>query len=572
MAVRIVVWYNVGMNNVRLLTTAAVATSCCALWGANPVFTDTFTADPAPIVVGDTCYVVTTQDENDGTPGQWLIMNNWRLYSSKDLKSWTSYGVIMDWRTYAWGASDSWASQMVKGGDGRFYHYTTLVGRGDLGCGCRCTGVAVADSPVGPWKDAIGKPLIKDSDTPSPYGWDDIDPTVFIDDDGTPWMAWGNPVCYLAKLKKNMVELDGEIKTLAFPNYTEGPWLFKRKGLYYLLSVSHTHLGYGEKVSYATAKSMEGPWTHRGLICENPGFDSYGIHPGVCEFNGQWLFFYFNDRLQLPNGLHGHSNRRSVCADYLYFNPDGTIRPIEMTKEGLEGDPKTTAEIARTFKPVPAPKTGCRGKTAAFVQPGIVDTWKSFDEMRALTWKPGKIAVAVGSKLYYDFPEYVTHRNSWNGSETLGQTFKVDRDVAVEKIALFVGGGDGTDAETPLSAALYDLGAGKDATDEKYAHDGADLLGGDVSLDYVPCFRGQAELSFPKGKGPKLSAGHTYVLELKAKRKTSPITWFGSRYDRDVYPDGAAYRDGRRMANDKGRTIDMGLAVYGMPPPAGEWK
>ena len=154
----------------------------------------------------------------------------------------------------------------------------------------------------------------------------------------------------------------------------------------------------------------------------------------------------------------------------------------------------------------------------------------------------------------------------------MGQTFKVDRDVAVEKIALFVGGGDGTDAETPLSAALYDLGAGKDATDEKYAHDGADLLGGDVSLDYVPCFRGQAELSFPKGKGPKLSAGHTYVLELKAKRKTSPITWFGSRYDRDVYPDGAAYRDGRRMANDKGRTIDMGLAVYGMPPPAGEWK
>ena len=565
MAVRIVVWYNVGMKYVRLLATAAVAAPCCALWGTNPVFTDTFTADPAPIVVGDTCYVVTTQDENDGTPGQWLIMNNWRLYSSKDLKSWTSHGVVMDWRTYKWGASDSWASQMVKGGDGRFYHYTTLVGRGDLGFGCRCTGVAVADSPVGPWKDAIGKPLIKDSDTPSPYGWDDIDPTVFIDDDGTPWMAWGNPVCYLAKLKKNMVELDGEIKTLAFPNYTEGPWLFKRKGLYYLLYVSHNHLGYGEKVSYATAKSMEGPWTHRGLICENPGFDSYGIHPGVCEFNGQWLFFYFNDRLQLPSGLHGNSNRRSVCADYLYFNPDGTIRPIEMTKEGLEGNPKAAAEIARTFKPVPAPKTGCRGKSAAFSQPGVVDTWKSFEEMRALTWRPGTIATTGGSKLYYDFPEYVTHRNSWNGSETLGQTFKIDRDVAVEKIALFVGGGDGTDAETPLSVELYDLGAGKGAADETYAHSGADLLGGDVSLDYVPCFRGQAELSFAKGKGPKLLAGHTYVLELKAKRKTSPITWFGSRYDRDVYPDGAAYRDGRRIANDKGRTIDMGLAVYGTP-------
>ena len=117
------------MKNAKLLPAAAAAFSVCALWGANPVFTDTFTADPAPIVVGDTCYVVTTQDENDGTPGQWLIMNNWRVYSSKDLKSWKSHGVVMDWRTYKWGASDSWASQMVKGADGRFYHYTPLKAR-----------------------------------------------------------------------------------------------------------------------------------------------------------------------------------------------------------------------------------------------------------------------------------------------------------------------------------------------------------------------------------------------------------------------------------------------------------
>ena len=233
-------------------------------------------------------------------------MNNWRAYSSKDMKSWTCHGVIMDWKTYSWGGSDSWASQVAKGADGKFYHYTTLVGKFDMGYGCRCTGVSVSDTPIGPWKDAIGRPLVKDSDTPSPYGWDDIDPTILIDDDGTVWMAWGNPVCYLAKLKKNMVEIDGEIRTMPLPNYTEGPWLFKRNGIYYLVYVSHNHLGYGEKVSYATAKSMEDPWTYRGLLCENPGGGSFGIHPGICQFKGQWYFFYFNAGLQIPGPFqHG---------------------------------------------------------------------------------------------------------------------------------------------------------------------------------------------------------------------------------------------------------------------------
>ena len=504
-----------------------------SLLATNPVFKDVFTADPAPIVDGDTCYVITTQDENDGTPGQWLIMNNWRAYSSKDMKNWKSHGVVMDWRTYAWGASDSWASQVVKGADGRFYHYTTLVGRGDLGYGCRCTGVAVSDTPIGPWKDAIGKPLIKDSDTPSPYGWDDIDPTVMIDDDGTPWMAWGNPVCYLVKLKRNMVELDGEIKTLALPNYTEGPWLFKRNGLYYLVYVSHNHLGYGEKVSYATAERMDGEWTHRGLLCENPGFDSYGIHPGICEFKGQWYFFYFNDRLVLPSGLHGNSNRRSVCADYMYFNPDGTIRTIEMTKEGLAAAPKTQAEIDSTFKPV---------------APGATSTFKTFDEMRKLTWNPGKTAIATGSQLYYDFPEYMTHRKEWGGAERLGQTFAIDRDVAVDRIAVFVGNGDGAAEGEDLAFELREDGEGKPVLAR-------------FPLSYPkPLFRGPLELKAPSGL--VLKAGRTYILELAAKRKTSPIVWFVSRHGRDVYPRGEARVDGRRISDKEGRGVDFGLAVY----------
>ena len=499
------------------------------LLAANPIFTDTFTADPAPIVDGDTCYVITTEDENDGTPGQWLIMNHWRAYSSKNMKDWTYHGRIMDWSTYAWGKSDSWASQVVKGADGKFYHYTTLVGRGDLGYGCRCTGVAVSDTPIGPWKDAIGKPLITDSDTPSPYGWDDIDPTVMIDDDGTPWMFWGNPVCYRVRLKKNMIELDGEITTLALPNYTEGPWIFKRNGLYYLLYVSHNYLGCGEKVSYATATSLDGEWTHRGLLCENPGFDSYGIHPGVCEFKGQWYFFYFNDRLQLPNGLHGNSNRRSVCADYLYFNPDGSLRPIEMTQKGLEVPPLESTQRGKGTFPT--------GKSA---------TWKTLAEMKTITWNdPEAVLLASGKSLYYDFPEYMTHMKDWNGTERLAQTFAPEKDLVVRKLALFAGNGNGSTAQEPLEVSVVARADGR-------------TLASVTLSDYAPDFRQPLEIVLPSPVA--LKAGAEYAIELKAKRKTAPIVWFVSRDD--VFPRGQALRDGKPIADKNGKTSDFGFALY----------
>jgi hypothetical protein len=92
----------------------------------------------------------------------------------------------------------------------------------------KAIGVAVSDSPTGPFVDARGSALVTDAATPSPNAWDDIDPTVFIDDEGTAWMAWGNPNCYLAKLKPNMIEIDGSIQKIDLPDYTEGPWLYKR--------------------------------------------------------------------------------------------------------------------------------------------------------------------------------------------------------------------------------------------------------------------------------------------------------------------------------------------------------
>lgn len=94
----------------------------------------------------------------------------------------------------------------------------------------------MSDSPTGPFIDARGTPLITDDMTPNgPRGWwNDIDPTVFVDDDGTPWMSWGNGTCFLVKLKPNMTELDGNIEILKMPKFVEGPWIHKRENLYYL--------------------------------------------------------------------------------------------------------------------------------------------------------------------------------------------------------------------------------------------------------------------------------------------------------------------------------------------------
>jgi hypothetical protein len=360
-----------------------------------------------------------------------------------------------------------------------------------------------------------------------------------------------------------MVEIDGEIRTMPLPNYTEGPWLFKRNGIYYLAYVSHNHLGYGEKVSYATAKSMEGPWTYRGLLCENPGGGSFGIHPGICQFKGQWYFFYFNAGLQIPGGLHGDSNRRSVCADYMYFNPDGSIRQIEMTKRGLEDDPIPQSEIDASFKPERGIVTRCLDDSLRFTAAGATSSWKSFEDMRNIRWNKGDIAVSTGGNLYYDFPFYSTHRHGWGGAERLAQTFKLERDITLEKLALFLGNGDGAGEESPLEVRLYDLGGAACPNAEAYECSGEDMLGGKAKLTYNVGFRGPAELSFASGKGPILRAGHVYVVELVAKKNTSPVVWFSS--DKDKFPEGAAYRDGKKIENgDENKTsIDFGLAVYG---------
>jgi len=301
--------------------------------GQNPLFTDAFTADPAALVVGDRIYVYVGHDK--ASPGGWFNMPEWLCYSTTDMQTWTAHGPVLaagDFVNANPGAA--WAAQVVEK-DGKYYFYVTL----DRKEGHFIT-VAVGDSPTGPFKEARpGQPLITDDMTTDSHRWNsDIDPTVIIDGDGTPWMAWGNGDCYMVKLKPNMVELDGPVTKVPFRNYSEGPWLFKRGNRYYNVYAADAPGVQPEQMCYATAPKIAGPWTYGGFVT-GPAKHGFTIHPAVIEFKGQWYFFYHDGSYAL-DGTPGGDCRRQVCVEYLYFNKDGSIKPITLTVEGVSVKPK----------------------------------------------------------------------------------------------------------------------------------------------------------------------------------------------------------------------------------------
>ena len=298
--------------------------------GQNPLFTDKFTADPAFTVVGNTVYAYVGEDK--AGPGGWFNMPHWLCYSSTDMKHWTAHGPVLKSDDFPYATPGSaWAAQMVEK-DGKYYFYVTLDRKNKRE---HAIDVAVSNSPTGPFVPARkDSPLITDDMTPDSHrGNADIDPTVLIDDDGTPWMAWGNGDCYMVRLKKNMIELDGEIRKVPLRNYSEGPWLFKRDKRYYMVYASDAPGVQSEQMAYSTAENIEGPWTYRGFVSTsaNHGFT---IHPSVILFKGKWYYIYHDGSYNLDDAPGGDC-RRSVCAEHLYFNADGTIKFVPLTQEGI---------------------------------------------------------------------------------------------------------------------------------------------------------------------------------------------------------------------------------------------
>jgi len=162
------------------------------LQAQNPIFTNIFTADPAPLVHKGRLYVYTGHDTASVTAPNYK-MPDWHIYSTTDMKKWKHHGMKLSTLTFSWATGDAYAAQCVER-DGKFYWFvSTFHKKSEVSQGGEAIGVAVADSPIGPFKDAIGKALITNEMTKDkPHAWDDIDPTVLIDDDGQAYLYWGN--------------------------------------------------------------------------------------------------------------------------------------------------------------------------------------------------------------------------------------------------------------------------------------------------------------------------------------------------------------------------------------------
>lgn len=324
------------MIRAAILAAALAWTQTTPVPGSNPIIRDKFTADPAPLVVGDRLYLYVGHDE--AKRDEMFNMREWLVYSTTDMRTWTDHGPIMNVADFKWAKKDAWASQAIQK-NGKFWFYTA-VEHDDTHPG-KAIGVAVSDKPTGPFVDAKGSALITNQMTPKgTHSWEDIDPTVFTDDDGTTWIAWGNRQAYIAKLKHNMIEIDGEITEITPPHFEEGPWLHKRGNLYYLTYASldrKTHTD--ERVSYSTAPSIKGPWTYRGELTGS-GKYSFTIHPGIAQFNGNWYLFLHNASLVIGEQA-GAIGRRAVTVEHLRYDSDGLMLPVVQTDTGVTASPPT---------------------------------------------------------------------------------------------------------------------------------------------------------------------------------------------------------------------------------------
>ncbi len=243
--------------------------------------------------------------------------------------NWTDHGIIGGvkdpYKTFKWADGvNAWAPQVIFR-NGKFYLYGPFPKGGHM-----VIGVAVADKPEGPFVDALGAPLIN-----NPNSTDDIDPTVFIDDDGQAYLYWGHqPPTFYVKLNADMISYSGSIVQLTKPQtYEEGPWFYKRNSHYYLAFASTCC---PEGIGYAMSDSATGPWTYKGSIMDGSP-NSSGNHPGIIDYKGNSYVFGFDYFLNnnLTNGVH--HERRSVCVDKLTYAADGTIAKLPWwSKTGVE--------------------------------------------------------------------------------------------------------------------------------------------------------------------------------------------------------------------------------------------
>jgi len=283
-------------------------------------------ADPTMVQFGDRYYVYPTFG---GIPEV-----GFGVWSSEDLSDFQSEGMILRFEDLGWAKKDAWAPDIIER-NGRYYFYFSAQSS---------IGVAISDSPTGPFVDPLGKPLI-----PFEEDMSTIDPCVFIDDDGRTYLYWGATFdgrMFMRELNDDMISFKGEKKTvfhytLEKDYHCEGSYIFKRNGLYYYLFSEYIwcdspalHVDHSYRVNYAVSDRPEGPFTKElsrvpilstdmtlGYI--GPGHNSILNPPGTDEY-----FIIYHQH-------QGDARYRRANIDRLTFSPNGAINTVRMTREGV---------------------------------------------------------------------------------------------------------------------------------------------------------------------------------------------------------------------------------------------
>ncbi len=293
----------------------------------NPIFTGWY-ADPEGAVLDGKYWVFPTFS----APYDKQLFFD--AFSSPDLVNWIKHERVLEQKNIPWLRRALWAPAIIEANN-KFYLFFggNDVHEGEIGG----IGVAVSDRPEGPYKDALGKPLINEIVN----GAQPIDQFVFRDDDGQYYMFYGGwRHCNVCKLTPDLLSIvpweDGQKFHEVTPSdeYVEGPFMLKRKGKYYFMWSEGGWTGPNYCVAYAISDSPFGPFERKGKILQRDENVARGAgHHSVIQVPGKDEYYIIYHRRPLSET---DGNSRETCIDKLIFNSDGTIRPVKMTFEGVK--------------------------------------------------------------------------------------------------------------------------------------------------------------------------------------------------------------------------------------------
>ncbi|MEO7393624.1 MAG: glycoside hydrolase family 43 protein [Chitinophagaceae bacterium] len=293
----------------------------------NPVFPGWY-ADPEGSIFNNNYWIYPTYS---APYGKQVYFD---AFSSPDLVNWTRHKQITDTSKIKWAHRAMWAPSVVQK-DGKYFLF---FGANDIQSNKETggIGVAIADKPGGPFTDYLGTPLIDKFHN----GAQPIDQFVFKDTNSRYYLVYGGwKHCNIARLNNDFTGFipfdDGNtFKEITPEGYVEGPVMFKKAGKYYFMWSEGDWTGPNYSVAYAIGDSPFGPFKRiNKILQQDTTIATCAGHHSVIHIpsTNQWYIIYHRRPLGEKDG-----NSRVTCIDKMYFDKKGFIKPVIITKSGVE--------------------------------------------------------------------------------------------------------------------------------------------------------------------------------------------------------------------------------------------